>query len=165
MLYRNIASRAVFFENAAAVPRLLHPGNDGFAIRKPGSGRLCERSYFGDRDPRFFDDVRFPFSHSPNNGAGLQVEFANRGALHVTQCDTIPGGEQSVSMHRDQCAGWIAAGADAGTAGGGAGRPHSPIHSRNVLYHSTEFCGFRIQCPSSGYNSSFHGTFCNCKAG
>ena len=39
---------------------------------------------------------------------------------------------------------------------------HSPIHSRNVLYHSTLFCGFSTQWPSSGKSNSFDGTFCNC---
>src|SRR5580700_10543939 len=88
MPYRNIASRTVFFQDAAAISRPFHPGNDGFAIRKPGSGLLFERAYFGDGHPRFLDDVRFTLSHSPNNRAGLQVKFANRSALHVTQCDT-----------------------------------------------------------------------------
>src|SRR5258706_5547024 len=41
---------------------------------------------------------------------------------------------------------------------------HSPIHSRNVWYHRTLFCGFRIQWPSSGNSSSLDGIFWSCKA-
>src|SRR5688500_2040706 len=37
---------------------------------------------------------------------------------------------------------------------------HSPTQSRNVLYQSTEFWGFSIQCPSSGNSSNFAGTCC-----
>ncbi len=38
------------------------------------------------------------------------------------------------------------------------------IQSINVLYQSRLFCGFSTQCPSSGNNRSFEGTFCSCSA-
>src|ERR1700684_2134414 len=69
--------------------------------------------------------------------------------------------------NRHQFAGAVGgAGADAaGVVTGGDDFPvHSPSHSRNVLYHSRVFCGFRTQCPSSGKTSSLDGTFCSCKA-
>jgi len=36
--------------------------------------------------------------------------------------------------------------------------------SRNVLYQNWLFCGFEIQCPSSGKTASFEGTSCLCYA-
>ena len=39
-----------------------------------------------------------------------------------------------------------------------------PANRKSVLYHSRLFCGFRIQCPSSGYTTNFDGTFCRCIA-
>lgn len=39
---------------------------------------------------------------------------------------------------------------------------HSPIQSRNELYQSTLFCGFRTQWPSSGNSNNLDGTFWSC---
>ncbi len=39
---------------------------------------------------RDVDDERFPFSYRPNYCASLQMEFPNRGSLHVAQFVT-PG--------------------------------------------------------------------------
>src|SRR5260370_15186004 len=36
--------------------------------------------------------------------------------------------------------------------------------SRNVLYQNWLFCGFKIQCPSSGKTTNFDGTPCPCTA-
>src|SRR5580704_6559244 len=36
--------------------------------------------------------------------------------------------------------------------------------SKNVLYQNCAFCGFKIQCPSSGKTTSFDGTPCRCSA-
>ena len=36
--------------------------------------------------------------------------------------------------------------------------------SKNVLYQSWLFCGFNIQCPSSGNTINFDGTPCRCSA-
>ena len=38
------------------------------------------------------------------------------------------------------------------------------IQSNTVAYQYWLFCGFRIQCPSSGKSSSFDGTPCRCNA-
>ena len=39
---------------------------------------------------------------------------------------------------------------------------HCPSQSKNVLYQNCAFCGFKIQCPSSGNTISFDGTPCLC---
>ena len=41
---------------------------------------------------------------------------------------------------------------------------YAASQSENVLYQRRLFCGLRIQCPSSGYTTSFDGTFCRCIA-
>src|ERR1700722_14760322 len=78
-------SRPIFFENPTAIPNARHFGDNRLAVGKfATSGRLFERTYFGDGNPRLLDDERFTLSHSPNDSAGLQMKLANRGALHVS---------------------------------------------------------------------------------
>src|ERR1700733_9475432 len=82
---RNMRSRPIFFENPTAIPNAGHFGDNRLTVGKfATSGRLFERTYFGDGNPRLLDDERFTLSHSPNDSASLQVQLANRGALHVS---------------------------------------------------------------------------------
>jgi hypothetical protein len=70
--------------------------------------------------------------------------FCTASGLRARPCDQIRRRRGQKQAARAHFAG------TAGAADGAGLRSHSPIQSRNVSYHITVFCGFKIQCPSSG---------------
>ncbi len=137
--------------SACAVPSLRHPRAGGSARRPDGqavtsdnvSGRI-ERLIW-----MFFG------GHHPKCSAGWSRENRRvRGASGLRAADKVNRSRQTL------CHGEIYGFASILGSCAAGFFSHSPSHSSTVSYQSAEFCGLRIQCPSSGYSSSFAGTPC-----